>query len=166
MLELISKASIKGALSVARDGGSASFPVDEGVSRSVENGTGAGQANAVYVDDFSIAASGTMDIDLAGALTDALGGALVFTAIKEILVKANSTNTNNVVIGAGTSPFVGGNAAGSQTFAVKPGGFYHVGEGYSAAGWAVGAGASDILRLANSGAGTPVTGTIVIIGEV
>jgi hypothetical protein len=164
---LVSRSSIKGTLTTSRDGGDATFAVDEGVAKEVSNGTGLDQANAVYVDDFSIAASGTLDIDLAGTLTDAHGNVLVMTAVKEILVKADTTNTNNVVVGnAAATQFLGPLGAASHTVAVKPGGFYHVSEGYSAAGWAVGAGATDLLRLTNSAAGTAVTGTIVIVGEV
>ena len=163
-IALLSRTSIKGTLTTARDGGDATFSVDESWTKDIANGTGADQANAVYIDAFSIAASGTLDIDLSGTLTDAHGNVIVITAVKEIMLKADSTNTNNIVIGAGTNPFVGGNAAGTQTFAVKPGGVYHVAD-YSAAGWTVTAGTGDILRLANSGAGTAVTGKIVIVGE-
>lgn len=165
-IALTSKSSIKGTLTTSRDGGDASFAVDEIASHAVENGTGAGQANAVYVDDFSIAASGTLDIDLSGTLEDAHGNTLVFTAVKEIQIKAASGNTNNVVIGNGTNPFVGPFSAGTVTLALKPGGFFHVSDGYSAAGWTVTGGSADVIKLANSGAGTAVTGTVVVVGEV
>lgn len=164
-IALVSRSSIKGTLTTARDGGDATFAVDEGAVHEVENGTGAGQANAVYVDDFSIAASGSLEYDLASTLEDAHGNSIVFTAVKEILVIADDTNTNNVVVGNGTDPFVGPFSAGTVTVALKPGGFFHVSDGYSAAGWSVGAGASDDLKLTNSGAGTAVTGTVVIVGE-
>ncbi len=164
-IALTSKSSIKGVLTTSRDGGDATFSVDEVGSHSVENGTGAGQANAVYIDDFSIAASGTLNVDLSGSLTDAHGNALVFTAVKEILIKADSGNTNNVVIGNGTNPFVGPFSAGTVTVTLKPGGFFHVSDGYSAAGWSLTGGASDVIKLENSAAGTAVTGTIVVVGE-
>lgn len=165
MLELTSKGSIKGTLSSVEGGGTSTFDIDEGYVYNVGDGTLAGQANAVYVNAFTIAASGNLDIDLAGSLVDVLGDALVFTAIKEIYLEASPANTNNVVIGGAATPFVGGNNAGANTFAVKPGGLYHVCDGYSAAGWAVGAGASDILRIANSGAGSTVSGRLIIVGE-
>lgn len=165
-IALTSRASVRGLLSAVRDGGIASFEVDEGHVADIGNGTGALQANSVYVDDFTIAASGTLDIDLAGTLTDALGNALVFTAVKEILITAAPENTNNVVVGNGTNPFVGPFGAGAHTITLKPGGKFNVSDGYSAAGWAVGAGASDVIKLANSGAGTSVSGTIVVVGEV
>lgn len=166
-IALVSLSSIKGTLTTARDGGDATFSVNEGAAYDVANGTGASQANAVYVDDFSIAASGTSDIDLSGSLVDPNGNTIVFTAVKEIYVKADSTNTNNVVVGgAAATQFVGPFGGVTHTIAVKPGGFFHVCEGYSAAGWAVAAGSTDLLRLTNSAAGTAVTGTIVVVGEV
>jgi hypothetical protein len=164
-IAILSKSSIKGTLTTTGDGGDASFPVDELVTKEVTNGTGAGQANAVYVRDFSIAASGSLELDLASSLEDRLGNTLVFTAVKEIFIQASSSNTNNVVVGNGTDPFVGPFSAGTITISLKPGASFKIDDGYSAAGWSVGAGASDDLKLANSGAGSSVAGTIVIVGE-
>jgi hypothetical protein len=166
-IALTSSASIRGSLAAARDGGNAQFPVDERNSVDVSNGTGAGQANAVYVDDFSIPASSNLDIDLSGALADALGGAAVFTVIKEILIVADKANANNVVVGgAPSNAFVGPFADATDKITLKPGGRLNVHDGYSAAGWTVTAATGDILRLANSGSGTAVLGTITIVGEV
>lgn len=164
-ISLTSRLSITGELTTSRDGGNATFEVHEGSTKTVANGTGADQANGVYVDDFSIAASGTLSIDLSGALTDAHGNALVFTAIKEIAIVADPTNTNDIIIGNGTNPFLGPFGAGAHTVTVGPGGRFNVCN-YSAAGWAVTAATADILKLANSSSGTAVTGTIVIVGEI
>lgn len=165
-VSLVTRASVRGTLSDARDGGDVTFDLNEGSATSVDNGTGAGQANAVFIDEFSIAASGTLSIDLSGSLEDPLGDAVVFTAVKEILVIADAANANNVVVGgAASNTFVGPFADATDKVNVKPGGLFHAHDGYSAAGWAVAAGTGDILQLANSGAGSAVTGTIVIIGE-
>lgn len=163
-ISLTTEARIRGELSFSGEGGVATLPINEGVTRDVDNGNLIGEANAIYIDEFSIAASGTLNIDLSGALEDRLGNAVVFTAIKEILLIADAANTNNVVLGNGATPFVGPFNAGTATVAVTPGSHFGV-SNYSAAGWAVGAGTSDILMLANSAGGTAVTGTIVIIGE-
>lgn len=166
-INLTSRSSIRGSLTTARDGGDAIFEVDEGWAQEVANGVGINQANAVYVDDFSIAASGTLAIDLSGTLEDAHGNAIAFTAIKEIYIKASEDNTNNIVVGnGGVNSFLGPFGAAAHTIALKPDAVFHVSEGYSADGWAVTAGTGDILQLANSGAGTAVAGTIVIVGEV
>jgi hypothetical protein len=130
----------------------------------LDTGTGAGQADKVYVDTNTLGASGTVDIDLAGSLTDALGAALTFVRVKGIFLRAAVGNTNNVVLGgAAATQFVGPFGAAAHTIAVRPGGFFGI-MSQDATGWAVGAGASDFLRVANSAAGTSVTYDILIIG--
>ena len=130
----------------------------------LDNGTGANAADRLYMDSNTLAASANVDVDLAGSLTDALGAALSFARVKALFLRAASGNTNNVVIGgAASNQFVGPFGAATHTFAVKPGGFM----GWiapDATGWAVTAGTGDLLRIANSGAGTSVTYDVVIIG--
>jgi hypothetical protein len=141
---------------------SASFDFSSQVN--LTNGTGLGAADRVYVDSNTLAASGTTDIDLAGSLTDALGAALTFVRVKGIFLRASSGNTNNVALGgAAATQFVGPFGAGTHTFAVKPGGFLAT-IAPDATGWTVGAGASDLLRVANSGAGSTVSYDLMIIG--
>lgn len=164
-INLAIMARIRGTLSQSGDGGTASLPVNVGQELALADGSAADQANAIYIDAFSIAASGSPNIDLAGGgLTDRLGNALNFTAVKAILLIADRTNTNNVVLGNGTNPFVGPFGAGSNTLSVEPGGQILLAT-RSAAGWAVAGGSADVLKLANSGGGSAVTGTIVIVGE-
>lgn len=162
-LKLLAK--ISGTLSQSGDGGVASLPIAISQALALTNGTAADQANAVYIDEFSIAASGSQSYDLAGGgLTDRLGNALNFTAVKAILLIADSTNTNNVVMGNGTNPFVGPFDDGTATVKAEPGGMVLLAT-RTAAGWAVTGGSADVIKLANSGAGSAVTGTLVIIGE-
>lgn len=163
-VSILSAASVAGDLTTARDGGNALFPFREGQTRSVANGTLIDQANAIYVDYFTIAASGTLAIDLAGTLTDAHGNAVVFTKVKEILLLADNANTNNLVLGnGGVNSFLGPFAAAANTVTVKPGNRFNATD-YSLAGWPVVAGTGDILQIANSAAGTSVSGKIVIVG--
>jgi hypothetical protein len=165
-LELTSRLAIKGALTTTRDAGDAGVAISETSSYDIADGTGADQANAIYVDDFSIVASGTLAIDLSGSLTDPNNNTKAFTAVKEILIKADITNTNNIVYGnAATNQFLGPMGAATHTIAIKPGGRLSITDGYSAAGWAVANGSTDNILLTNSAGGTAVTGTIVIIGE-
>lgn len=131
---------------------------------SLDNGTGAGQADKMWDDTRTIAASGTDDLDLAGVLTDAFGDVTTFVKVKGIFVAAASGNTNTVVVGAAAATqFVGPFGAATHTAHVRPGGFLAFACS-DATGWAVGAGATDLLRVANGGAGTTVTYDIVIIG--
>lgn len=131
---------------------------------SMPNGTGAGQADKVWEDTRTIAASGTDDLDLAGtALQDAFGANVTFVKVKGIFVYAWPTNTNNVVVGgAAATQFVGPFGAATHTVALQPDQFFAITAG--GAGWAVGASASDLLRVANSGGGTEVKYDIVILG--
>ena len=130
----------------------------------LDNGTGADQADRLYVDSNTLAASATVDIDLAGSLTDLLGAALTFVRVKGIFLRASKANTNNVVLGgAAATQFVGPFGATTHTIATKPGGFLAM-IAPDATGWTVGAGASDLLRVANSGAGTSVSYDIMIVG--
>ena len=156
-------ARLTGTLTAAPDAGTATVPISESASVEFADGTGADQANAVYVDAFSIATASNLDIDLAGSLVDPLNQALVFTAIKAILIEADATNTTNLTLGNGSNPFVGPFGAGAQTLSIAPGGIVMLANP-SAAGWAVSAGTADILRIANA-AGATATGRITLIGE-
>lgn len=130
----------------------------------LDTGTGLNQADKVYVDTNTLGASSNVDVDLAGSLTDALGAALTFARVKAVFLRAASGNTNNVVIGgAASNQFVGPFGAGTHTIAVKPGGFFGI-IAPDATGWAVTAGTGDLLRIANSGAGSSVTYDLMVIG--
>jgi hypothetical protein len=131
---------------------------------SLDSGTGANQADRVWHDTRTIAISGTDDLDLSGVLVDAFGDAATFVKVKGIFVSAAAANTNNVVVGnAAATQFLGPFGAAAHTAHVRPGGFlaFACSDG---TGWGVVNAASDLLRVANSGAGTSVTYDIVIIG--
>lgn len=131
--------------------------------KELANGTGAGQADRVYAKSITLAASANQDIDLNGALLDTLGGPAVFAKIKAIAIKAREANTNNVVVGgAAANGFIGPFGAATHTIAIQPGGMFVISA--PGAGWTVTAATADLLRVANSGAGTPVTLDIVVIG--
>lgn len=128
------------------------------------DGTGSGQADMIWSDTRTIAASGTDDLDLAGSLVGALGTTLTFARIKLIAISADAGNTNNVVVGAAASAqFVGPFGASTHTHAIKPGGMYAT-AAPGATGWPVTATTADLLRIANSGAGTSVTYSILLVG--
>ncbi|BBF93374.1 hypothetical protein [Blastochloris tepida] len=157
-------AGVKAVESGAADLGTPSITHDTG-SKQIDwtNGTLADQADRIWSDVFSIPASGNTDLDLAGALTGALGGTVTFAKIKAIYLEADRANANNIVVGAAASnPFLGPFGAATHTLAVPPGG--RVMLTAPVGGWAVTAGTGDLLRLANSGAGTAVNGKIVLIG--
>jgi len=130
----------------------------------LDTGTGLNQADKIWADSNTLTASSTTDIDLAGALTDLLGQALTFVRVKGIFLRAAVGNVNNVVLGgAAATQFVGPFGATTHTVACRPGGFLAF-IAPDATGWTVGAGASDLLRVGNSGAGSSVSYDIMIIG--
>ena len=133
-------------------------------SLAMVNGVGAGQSDKVWDDIRTIAASGTDDLDLSGVLTDAFGAVVSFARVKGLFVAADALNTNNVVVGAAAATqWVGPFGAATHTVAIRPGGWFGICCS-DATGWPVVNAASDLLRIANSGAGTGVTYSIVLLG--
>lgn len=159
-------AAIHARFSGSPDLGTATYVREnvELLARQFTTGTANGQADRIFTDTRTIAASGSESLDLAGSLADPLGGTAVFAEIVAIEIRAAAGNTNNVVVGgAASNAWVGPFGAADNTFAVPPGGvlvFNHPG-----AGWAVTAGTGDLLQVANSGSGTGVTYDVVIVGR-
>lgn len=150
--------SVTGTLSSSPDVGSAASRVAETFLTAFTNGTGADQANNIFADDFTITGAGTQSYDLAGGVTNALGAALTFTAIKALIIK--NTGTAPLALGAGTNPFRGWLADATDKINIPAGGLLVLTDP-SAAGQAVTAATGDLLALA----GTDAAGTIIIIGE-
>lgn len=128
------------------------------------SGTGANQADIVWADTRSVAASSSEDLDLAGVLADAFGATVAAAELVAILVTADAANVNNVVVGDATSPIplFGGT---NPTFAVKPGGFFFVAAPNAAGLLTVGAGSTDDLKITNSSSGSAVVYTIAILAR-
>lgn len=129
------------------------------------SGTGAGQADRLFSDTRTIAASANDDLDLAGVLTDPLGATLTFARIKGMIVKAAATNVNTLIMGGGASNPVTTILGGTTpTLTLRPDGLLVLAVGADATGYAVTAATADILRFTNGGAGSSVTYDIVIWG--
>jgi hypothetical protein len=159
------KASVTGTLSSANDMGVASFPFSELFELVLTNGTGADQGNNAFMDERTLAASTSEELDLAGVLSNVFGAVLAAAAVKAILVIADQENTNNVVIGgAAANAFVGPFADATDKLVLGPGDAFLITR-RSAAGMAVTGGTGDKLQIANSGAGSPVTYRIVLVLE-
>lgn len=128
-------------------------------------GTVADTADLVFADTRTLAASATENLDLDGGLTDAFGNALAFVEVVAILVFAAAANTNNVLLGgAASNGFVGPFADATDKLTIKPGGWaFLMAPGNPA--YPVTAGTGDILKVANSAAGTAVTYDIIIVGR-
>ena len=128
------------------------------------NGTLANQADLVWSDERTLAASATEDLDLAGVLTDAFGATITAAELVAIYVEAAAANTNDVVVGDATAPIplIGGT---NGTVSVKPGGCFLLAAPGAAGQATIGAGATDDLKISNSGSGTAVTFKIVILAR-
>jgi hypothetical protein len=154
---------IDGIQSASRDLGTTSAPFTESATLSFTDGVGNSQADRVWTDQRTLAASATEDLDLAAVLVDAISGAaLTFATIKAVIVKAAAGNTNNVNVSRPASNGVPLFAAAGDLIAVKPGGLFAW--ACPNAGVAVTPATGDLLTITNSGAGTPVTFDIILIG--
>lgn len=162
-LKTIAQVSIGAELSSSLDHVLARAPIGIKKTLTLSSGTGANQADRVFVDTRTLAASASEDLDLAGSLTDALGGPFVLARLKLLYVYAFAANTNNVIVGAGTNGIAAPFAAATNALNVRPGGFILLGA-VDATAYAVAAGTADILKLANSSSGTPVTYDIIAVG--
>lgn len=158
------KAAISGQYSNALEFGSVEQTLKYAASHAFTDGTGANQAQKLFTDQRTLAASANESLDLSGVLQDVFGATLAFTKIKAILVKAADGNTNDVVLGgAASNAWIGPFGASTHTVAVKPGGTAMF-VAPDANGYAVTAGTGDLLKVANSAAGSAVTYDIVLVG--
>lgn len=148
------------------DLGTAQAQLSKAYTVEFANGTTAGQADRVFHDTRTLAASANEDLDLAGVLTDALGGSLTFARIKGLIVSAAAGNTNNVIVGgAASNQFLSWVGAGTHTITVRPGATFALMAGAAdAVGYVVTAATGDLLRIANSSSGSTVTYDIAVIG--
>jgi len=157
--------SVTGSQSNAIDFTTGIAPLARTYQLLYSTGTGAGQADRIFHDQRTVAPSGTDDLDLAGVLLDVFGATVTFARIKAITIAAAAGNTNNVVIGAAASnQFATWAGAATHTVNVRPGGFFTI-AATDATAYAVTAGTGDLLRIANSGAGTSITYDVILIGS-
>jgi hypothetical protein len=160
--QLILKINATGTIALDLD--TPDDPLVKDYTQLLSSGTGLNQASNMFHDQRTLTASSTENLDLSGVLTNAFGVVLTFTKIKVLFVKAAVANTNDVLLGNGTNPFIGPfGAAGASVVTVKPGGIALF-IAPDANGYAVTAATGDILKVANSAAGTSVTYDIVILG--
>lgn len=154
-------ASIRIVQSASPDGGSAR--VEQVVEKIVEllSGTTNDKADLAFVDTRTLTTGATEDLDLAGVLANALGETLTMAEVVALLIISDPANTTNLTVGAATAEWQGPFAAAGDAMVIKPGGFMMV---YAPAGWTVGAGSTDDLKLANA-AGASANYSIAAIGR-
>jgi len=150
----------------ALDLGTVALPLNYRARVNLTSGTAAGAADLLFTDTRTVAASSDDDLDLAGGLTDSFGTSLTFVKVKALVVTAASGNTNNVILGGdATSTFLTWVESEADAVVLRPGATLALFAGEAdATGYAVTATTGDLLRISNSGAGSSVTYSIVIIG--
>lgn len=163
LVDLKVTAKIEGSVAVASDLGNPTQTLAAKAILELVTGTTTGKADLVFSDTRTLAASATESLDLAGGLTDAFGAALTFVEVVAIYVKAASANVNDVVVGgAATNTFATPFGDATDTVKIKPAGALLL---TNDVGYGVTAGTGDLLKIANSAAGSAVTYDIVIVGR-
>lgn len=118
-------------------------------------GTGANQADILYMAQRSVASGANDPIDLAGVLTNAFGQVITAAEIVAIFLinkpVSGVDNTTNLTMGAGTNPVTGYMGGTTPTIGpIRPGGFVTMGNGGATGICGVTAATADILNIANS----------------
>ncbi len=163
-LSALIKLHVGATLTQSNDLGAASQPLSYSKSFTFVDGNGLNQAQQVFSDTRTLAASAAENLDLAGVLTNVFGATLSFTKIKGIIVVASADNTNDVVIGGhATAALAALFGDVTDTIKVKPGGMFAL-VAPAAAGYAVVATTGDMLTVTNSAGSTGVTYDIIILG--
>jgi hypothetical protein len=132
---------------------------------SLSDGTGTGQANTLFYDERTLLASTSEDLDLTGTLLDTFGVAVTNARIKALYIKALKTNTNNVVVGAAATNTWVTLLNSTGTITLRPGvQIMAACDEVDATGYLVTAATGDLLKIANSAAGSSVVYQIALIG--
>lgn len=121
-----------------------------------------GQSNVLFSDERTLAASGSEDIDVAGALTDALGGSIAAAEVVAIAIVADAGNTNDVQVTRPAANGVPAFLAASDGVAIGPGDIFLL---TNRKGIGITAATADLIHIANGGGTTGVTYKVIIIGR-
>ena len=133
-------------------------------SWTITNGTGANQANVMWHDRRTLAATTSEDLDLSGVLTDAFGVSVALARVKAIIVSAASTNGGLIQVGgAAANQFINWVANASDIIQIRAGGFFML-VAPDATAYAVTAATGDLLKIANTDGAAAGTYDIYIIG--
>lgn len=141
----------------------------------LSSGVAIGQADLVFHDQRTLAASASEDLDLVGAmLQDPFGANLSMLKVKALLIGARGVtdvngvtitpNVNNVVVGAAAANAWTALLNATGTVTLRPGTVLCVFASQTDAGYTVTAATNDLLKVANSGGGGGVTYDIIVIG--
>lgn len=151
--------SITASHTIAYDLATAGVPLGVSKTIALASGTGADQADVIWHDTQAIAAA--TDIDVAGALEDALGTAYLPVKLKALYIEAAAANDGNIVFGGDANSALIFDAV-ADSITLKPGQIFLTVAPGAAGICTVVADTGDILQFTPS-AGTQ-TFSIVLIG--
>lgn len=136
-----------------------------GYSKSLANGTGASQADKIYLATGTISASATLSLDLAGSLTDIFGNTITLARVKILYFELQTTTSaSSVLIGASTNPWVNWVSASGDKVRVRNGGCLFL-CAPDATAYAVTAGTGDALDFVNEDGSNVATYRLAIVGS-
>ena len=133
------------------------------INTSFTNGTGANKANSQYHDNFTLADSASVELNLTDdSLTDKFGEALTFTFIKALFIRYNSADATLVYGHSAATPLPIIETTGDGIL-IGPGGWDM--KMFSGTGYAVAS--HNLLKIEDDGTGAAGgTVDIFILGEV
>lgn len=120
------------------------------------------KADILFQDTRTLLASANEDLDLAGALSNAFGASVASAELVLLFIKAHDANTNNVNVTRPASNGVPIFLAAGDGRAIKPGNFLLITD---ESGIAVTAATGDLINVANSAAGSPVTYDVLVLAR-
>lgn len=134
-------------------------------SKTFANGGGADQADKVYVETFTLAASGTANKDLAGSLQDTFRNTITFNTVKILYVELQTSPTaSSILVGnSGVNAFLFGTVAADKVRVYNGGVLFLCNR--NAAGYTVTAGTGDILTFTNEDGVNSASVKLIVIGD-
>lgn len=158
-IEVVLSATLTAALDLA----SASSPLNIRRALDFANGNGAGQANVIWSDRRTLAASAVDTLDLAGGgLVDAFGVAIAPARIRGLMIYSAPANLNNLTLfgNAAAVPILNTVAT---TITLPPGGLFLLTKP-DAAGMVVTPTTGDLVLVTNAAGTNSVTYDIALLG--
>lgn len=156
---------ITGKHTATLDLGSPEFPFSLAKTWTFTTGAGPNQVNELWSDERTLTTGATEPLGLSGtALKNFVGSGIAFARVKGWGMIADSTNTTNLTVGSGATPFLGPLGSAAHTLTLKPGDFFCFGSPGSA-GWIVSSGSADNLQVTNA-SGASAKYKIVLIGTL
>jgi hypothetical protein len=155
---------LQGIIQTTRDLGAATVTETLSQRVTVTDGATANKASQVWADTRALTASGTEAIDLSGALTNGIGGAVAFTRIIGMGVVASSSNGSTITLGgAASNAWEVWAGASGDTIKVRPGGALFL-TAPDATGLAVTT-ATDQLKVLNDSTAATASYSIFLMGS-